>query len=101
MKEQYMTQTSSKNGGEKWDIVQVNELVKYFPIRGGFLQKVVAWVQAVDNVSFTIREGETVGLVGESGCGKTTIGRTMLRLTEPTSGSVMFDGTDIFKLPRS
>ncbi len=98
MKEQYMTQTSSKNGGEKWDIVQVNELVKYFPIRGGFLQKVVAWVQAVDNVSFTIREGETVGLVGESGCGKTTIGRTMLRLVEPTSGSVMFEGTDIFKL---
>ena len=98
MKEQYMTQTSSKNGGEKWDIIQVNELVKYFPIRGGFLQKVVAWVQAVDNVSFTIREGETVGLVGESGCGKTTIGRTMLRLVEPTSGSVMFEGTDIFKL---
>jgi peptide/nickel transport system ATP-binding protein/oligopeptide transport system ATP-binding protein len=72
--------------------------VKYFPIRGGVLQKVIAWVQAVDNVSFTIQEGETVGLVGESGCGKTTVGRTMLRLTEPTAGQVFLNGVDIFKL---
>jgi len=98
MKEQYMTQTKKPGEDGKWDLIQVNNLVKYFPIRGGFLQRVKAWVQAVDNVSFTIREGETVGLVGESGCGKTTVGRTMLRLIEPTSGSVIFNGVEVFKL---
>ena len=67
-------------------------------MRGGLLQRVIAWVQAVDDVSFTIREGETLGLVGESGCGKTTVGRTMLRLIEPTSGSVIFNGVDVLKL---
>jgi peptide/nickel transport system ATP-binding protein/oligopeptide transport system ATP-binding protein len=82
----------------KWDLVQVKNLVKYFPVRGGILQRVVAQVQAVDDVSFTVRQGETVGLVGESGCGKTTVGRTMLRLIEPTGGSVMFDGVEVFKL---
>ncbi len=82
----------------KTDFIEVKNLVKYFPVRGGLLQRIVAWVQAVEDVSFTIREGETLGLVGESGCGKTTVGRTMLRLTEPTSGSVIFDGTDVFKL---
>ncbi|RMF41479.1 MAG: dipeptide ABC transporter ATP-binding protein [Anaerolineae bacterium] len=79
-------------------LIQVKNLVKYFPVRGGLLQRVVAWVQAVDDVSFFIREGETLGLVGESGCGKTTVGRTMLRLIEPTGGSVDFDGTDVFSL---
>ena len=98
MKEQYMTQTATGGENGKWDLVQVKNLVKYFPVRGGFLQKVKAWVQAVDDVSFTIREGETVGLVGESGCGKTTVGRTMLRLIEPTSGSVVFNGVDVLKL---
>ncbi len=98
MKEQFMTQTMTGGENGKWDLVQVKNLVKFFPIRGGFLQKVRAWVQAVDDVSFTIREGETVGLVGESGCGKTTVGRTMLRLIEPTSGSVVFNGIDVFKL---
>jgi len=86
----------SNNG--KHDLIQVKNLMKYFPVRGGLLQRVVAWVQAVDNVSFTVREGETLGLVGESGCGKTTVGRTMLRLTEPTGGQVLFDETDIFSL---
>lgn len=80
------------------DLVVVKNLVKYFPVRAGLLQRVAAWVQAVDDISFTIREGETFGLVGESGCGKTTIGRTMLRLIEPTSGSVTFDGQEVFKL---
>ncbi|MCI0520517.1 MAG: dipeptide ABC transporter ATP-binding protein [Chloroflexi bacterium] len=80
------------------DLVQVKDLVKYFPVRGGVFQRVVAWVQAVDKVSFTVRKGETVGLVGESGCGKTTVGRTMLRLIEPTSGEVTYDGVPVFGL---
>jgi oligopeptide/dipeptide ABC transporter ATP-binding protein len=82
----------------KPDLIEVKDLVKYFPVRGGVMQHVVAWVQAVDKISFNIRQGETLGLVGESGCGKTTVGRTMLRLIEPTSGSVLFDGVDVSKL---
>lgn len=81
-----------------YDLMEVRNLKKYFPVRTGVLQRVSAWVQAVDDVSFSVREGETLGLVGESGCGKTTIGRTVLRLTEPTSGSVQFDGKDLFAL---
>ena len=81
----------------KRDLVEVKHLVKYFPVRGGLLQRVVAQVQAVEDVSFTVREGETFGLVGESGCGKTTVGRTLLRLIPATSGQVIFDGQDIFK----
>ena len=80
------------------EIIKVEHLKKYFPVRGGILQRVVAWVQAVDDVSFAIREGECLGLVGESGCGKTTVGRTMLRLIEPTGGSVIYQDTDVFKL---
>ncbi len=81
----------------KRDLVEIKNLVKYFPVRGGLLQRVVAWVQAVDNVSFKIKEGETLGMVGESGCGKTTIGRTILRLIPATSGHVLFEGQDVFK----
>jgi peptide/nickel transport system ATP-binding protein/oligopeptide transport system ATP-binding protein len=80
------------------DLVVVKNLVKYFPVRAGLLQRTVAWVQAVDDVSFTIRSGETLGLVGESGCGKTTVGRSMLRLIEPTRGEVAFDGVDVLTL---
>ena len=88
--------TDSRNHGE--DLVVVENLVKYFPVRSGFLQRVNGWVQAVDNVSFTIKEGETLSLVGESGCGKTTVGRSILRLIEPTEGSVKFDGIDLLTL---
>ena len=82
-------------------LVEVRSLTKHFPVKGGVLQRTQAWVKAVDNVSLTIRRGETLGLVGESGCGKTTIGRMLLRLIEPTSGQVFFDGRDISGLTNS
>jgi peptide/nickel transport system ATP-binding protein/oligopeptide transport system ATP-binding protein len=80
-------------------LVEVRDLVKHFPIRGGVLSRTVAVVQAVDGVSFDIRRGETLGLVGESGCGKTTVGRLLLRLIEPTAGTIRFDAVDITRLP--
>jgi oligopeptide/dipeptide ABC transporter ATP-binding protein len=89
-------QTNNHPQGET--LVEVNNLVKYFPVRAGLLQRVVNQVKAVDDVSFFVRKGETLGLVGESGCGKTTVGRTMLRLIEPTAGAVKFDGQDVFSL---
>lgn len=82
------------------DLVKVQNLVKYFPVKGGVFRRTVDWVQAVDDVSFSIREGETLGLVGESGCGKSTIGRTLLHLLEPTSGTVEFDGSNVFELSK-
>jgi oligopeptide/dipeptide ABC transporter ATP-binding protein len=92
-----MTNQIYQTSGSK-DIVAVQGLRKFFPVRAGVFQRVVANVQAVDDVSFTIKEGECLGLVGESGCGKTTVGRTMLRLTEPTAGAVFYEGVDVFKL---
>src|SRR5512138_3189387 len=89
-------QTNTNHQGET--LVEVNHLVKYFPVRAGLLQRVVNQVKAVDDVSFFVKKGETLGLVGESGCGKTTVGRTMLRLVEPTSGAVKFDGKDVFSM---
>jgi len=83
--------------GARPDLIEIKNLVKYFPVRGGLLQRVVAWVQAVDNVSFSIKEGETLGMVGESGCGKTTVGRTLLRLIPATGGQVLYNGQDVFK----
>jgi peptide/nickel transport system ATP-binding protein/oligopeptide transport system ATP-binding protein len=82
-------------------LVKVEHLAEFFPITGGVLQRKVGEVKAVDDVSFTIRRGETLGLVGESGCGKTTVGRLMLRLIEPTAGRILFggaEGVDITRL---
>jgi len=80
-------------------LLQVENLRVYFPIRKGFFSRTTDFVRAVDDVSFSIYPGETVGLVGESGCGKTTLGRALLRLTEPTSGRILFEGTDLATLP--
>jgi oligopeptide transport system ATP-binding protein len=79
-------------------LIRVESLTKHFPVRQGVLGRTVAHVHAVDEVSFTIPRGETVALVGESGCGKTTTGRTLLRLISPTSGHVDFDGEPVFRL---
>jgi len=76
-------------------LLQVENLKKHFPVRRGLLARVVGHVRAVDDISFQIRRGETLGLVGESGCGKTTAGRTILRLLLPTAGRVLFDGLDV------
>src|SRR5512134_270955 len=89
-------ETSNNHKGDV--LVQVDNLVKYFPVRAGLMQRIVNWVKAVDDVSFFVRQGETLGLVGESGCGKTTVGRTMIRLIEPTGGAVRFENKDVFKL---
>jgi peptide/nickel transport system ATP-binding protein/oligopeptide transport system ATP-binding protein len=82
------------------DLLVVRNLVKCFPVRKGLLQRVQARVCAVDGVSFKIRRGETLGLVGESGCGKTTVARTILRLIPATGGRVVFDGRDVFALDK-
>lgn len=82
-------------------LLDVRGLKKYFPIRGGVFSRVVANVKAVEDVSFGIKRGEVVGLVGESGSGKTTAGRSILRLIEPTEGEIVFNGTDIAKIPKS
>ncbi len=79
-------------------LIEVKNLTKYFPVKRGILQRTKEWCKAVDDVSFTINHGETVGLVGESGCGKTTVGLSMLRLITPTSGEIHFEGTDILAL---
>ncbi|WP_096202867.1 ABC transporter ATP-binding protein [Bacillus sp. FJAT-45350] len=85
----------------KKELLKVNDLKQYFPIKGGLLGRTVNHVKAVDGVSFTIYEGETVSIVGESGCGKSTTGRAILRLDEPTAGEVEFDGEDLLSLNKS
>ncbi|MFC0271992.1 ABC transporter ATP-binding protein [Metabacillus herbersteinensis] len=76
-------------------LLEVNNLKTYYPIKGGFLQRTIGQVKAVDDLSFEIKYGETLGLVGESGCGKSTTGRTIMRLLAPTDGKIVFDGKDV------
>lgn len=83
------------------NILEVKDLKKYFPIKGGVLQRVVGHVKAVDGISFNIERGTTMGLVGESGCGKTTVGRTILRLNDKTEGEVLFEGREVFEFSHS
>jgi oligopeptide/dipeptide ABC transporter ATP-binding protein len=88
----------AKGNATQDDLMIVDGLVKHFPVRQGILQRMQGLVRAVDGVSFTIKRGETLGLVGESGCGKTTVGRSILRLEQPTAGKVTFEGKDIGRL---
>src|SRR6266481_8742443 len=88
-----------KDGTADGELLRVEHLKMYFPITQGIiLQRQVGWVRAVDDISFTVHRGETLGLVGESGCGKSTTGRAILQLYKPTSGEVKFDGVELTKL---
>jgi len=89
---------TAKNGAAVDNILEVSHLKKYFPIKGGMFGREIGAVKAVDDVSFTIERGTTMGLVGESGCGKSTTGRTILRLLEKTDGTVLFNGQDVNSL---
>ena len=82
-------------------LLEVNNLKKYFPIKGGVFSQTIGYVYAVDDVSFTVDKGETLGLVGESGCGKSTTGRSILRLIEPTDGKIYFEGQDVTALDKN
>ena len=95
-----MTDTSAmkSDNDQVSELLRVHDLVKHYPVRGGVFRRVVAWVKAVDGISFSIREGETLGLVGESGCGKSTVGNCILRLLEPTSGSIELNGSDLLSM---
>ena len=89
---------NTSNTENQSPLLEVKGLKKYFPIRKGLFRSLVGHVKAVDNVSFNLMPKETLGVVGESGCGKTTVGRSLLRLIEPTAGQALFQGKDIFTL---
>ncbi len=91
--------TMQAAGASQSDVlIEAAKVTKHFPVHTGVFQRTTAWVRAVDDVSFVVRRGETLGLVGESGCGKTTLGRTILRLIEPTEGQITFEGTNVTSL---
>ena len=86
------------NGQDRQVLLEARDLKKYFPVtKGLLLSRVAGWIKAVDGVSFEVRQGETLGIVGESGCGKTTTGKMLLMLERPTAGSILFKGEDVFK----
>ncbi len=93
-----MDVTTTQAASSRETLIEVKNLVKYYPVHGGILNRVVANVKAVDGISFSIKEGETLSLVGESGCGKTTAGQTLLRLYEPTAGEVYYKGKNLANL---
>ena len=93
--------TETQAAGTDNEILRIEGLVKYFPIRAGLFKRTVGHVHAVDGVNLSLKPGETLGVVGESGCGKTTLGRTVVKLIEATEGRIVFDGRDITKLSRS
>ena len=106
LKEKLTVDTVKKESEEKIEydpqyILQVKDLKKYFPIKGGMLGKTIGQVKAVDGVTFNLKRGTTMGLVGESGCGKTTVGRTVLRLYDKTDGQVLFNGQEVHDLSKS
>src|SRR5919201_6051845 len=97
-----MASVATTDGRRGNELLIVEDLEKYFPVtRGIIFQKQIAAVKAVDGVSFTVHEGETLGVVGESGCGKSTMARCIMKLLEPTAGRIVFDGRDITKLSRT
>ncbi len=94
------TKETRSVSGEQGELLKIENVKKHFPLQKGFFGGVKTWVKAVDDVSLTVRRGRTLGLVGESGCGKTTLGRTILRLIEPTAGKILYNGTDVTSLDR-
>jgi oligopeptide/dipeptide ABC transporter ATP-binding protein len=92
-----MTEKTALNSASATPLLEVDNLVKYYPVRSGVFRRVSDYVKAVDGVSFSIQKGETLGLVGESGCGKTTVGHTLLGLIPYSSGSIRFNGVEVFQ----
>ncbi|WP_223592830.1 ABC transporter ATP-binding protein [Neobacillus bataviensis] len=87
-----------KQSSQPENLLEIQNLKTYYPVKGGFFKRTIGHVKAVDNISFEIKRGETLGLVGESGCGKSTAGRTILRLLKPTEGSILFEGKNITRV---